>query len=251
MPEHFFLAFGLGLAASCAEILGGWVIARQRSVSLRVQEYLLALGAGFILALVFTELIPESFKTLHDSAALYILSGYAALHFFEHAFVRHLHFGEETHGDVMISKVASFSALAGLLIHAFFDGLSISAGIQFSKPLGILIFLAVLLHKFPEGVTAATILIASRHGRKRAFSAALIIAAATMVGIVTVFIISGINQQLIGTIFAFSAGAAVYVGASDLIPEVNHSRNRIIPIIVFAGMILFYISSRWVDAIMK
>jgi len=109
----------------------------------------------------------------------------------------------------------------------------------------------VLLHKFPEGVTAATILIASRHGRKRAFSAALIIAAATMVGIVTVFIISGINQQLIGTIFAFSAGAAVYVGASDLIPEVNHSRNRIIPIIVFAGMILFYISSRWVDAIMK
>jgi hypothetical protein len=28
--------------------------------------------------------------------------------------------------------------------------------------------------------------------------------------------------------------------ASDLIPEINHSKNRIIPVMVFAGMALFY-----------
>jgi hypothetical protein len=35
----------------------------------------------------------------------------------------------------------------------------------------------------------------------------------------------------------------MYVGASDLIPEINRSKNRIAPIVVFVGMILFYISS--------
>ncbi len=43
-----------------------------------------------------------------------------------------------------------------------------------------------------------------------------------------------------GAAFAFSAGIATYVGASDLIPEINHSKNRIIPLLVFGGMLLFY-----------
>ncbi len=41
----------------------------------------------------------------------------------------------------------------------------------------------------------------------------------------------------------FSAGAGMYVGASDLIPEINRSKNRIAPIVVFVGMVLFYVSS--------
>jgi hypothetical protein len=40
--------------------------------------------------------------------------------------------------------------------------------------------------------------------------------------------------------FAFSAGIATYVGASDLIPEVNASKNRIVPLVVFGGILLFY-----------
>jgi zinc transporter ZupT len=43
-----------------------------------------------------------------------------------------------------------------------------------------------------------------------------------------------------GAAFAFAAGISTYVGASDLIPEINHSRNRIIPLMVFGGMLLFY-----------
>ena len=52
--------------------------------------------------------------------------------------------------------------------------------------------------------------------------------------------IGGISEALVGTAFAFSAGIATYVGASDLIPEINHSKNRIIPLLVFVGMLLFY-----------
>src|SRR5437899_3161473 len=98
--------------------------------------------------------------------------------------------------------------------------------------------IAILLHKLPEGLTIASIMIAASQPRKNAFLASLAIGVATMLGIVIVFLISGVEKSTVGIAFAFSAGAATYVGASDLIPEVNRSKNRVVPLIVFAGMLL-------------
>lgn len=232
-----------GLVAAAAEILGGSLIVLRKQWPRKVQEYLLALSAGFILALVFLELIPESIRAVGFEAPLYMLLGYSFLHFFEHTIVGHLHFGEETHVDVMISKAASFSTFGGLLVHAFFDGFAISAGMQFDFYLGLLIFIAVLLHKIPEGLTIASVMLAAAHGRKTAFLASAAVGAATMAGIVSVFLLAGVDGKIVGLAFAFSAGVATYVGASDLVPEINHSRNRIIPVMVFAGMVLFSIGS--------
>ncbi|HUI66304.1 MAG TPA: ZIP family metal transporter, partial [Bacteroidota bacterium] len=53
-----------GLAAAGAEILGGSLVVMRRRWPQRVQEYLLALSAGFILALVFLELVPEGLRSV-------------------------------------------------------------------------------------------------------------------------------------------------------------------------------------------
>jgi zinc transporter ZupT len=45
----------------------------------------------------------------------------------------------------------------------------------------------------------------------------------------------------VGYLFAFSAGSSVYVGACDLIPEINRTRGRKAPLLVFMGMMLFYL----------
>ena len=232
-----------GLIAAVAEILGGSLVVMNKRWPQRVQEYLLALSAGFILALAFMELIPESLEAIGKEAALYMLLGYAVLHFFEHTIVGHLHFGEETPRDVMVSKVASLSTFTGLFIHAFFDGFAISAGMQFNFYVGLLIFVAVFLHKIPEGLTIATVMLAAEHRKRTAFMASAAIGVATMLGIVSVFLLAGVSQRVVGIAFAFSAGIATYVGASDLIPEINHSKKRIIPLLVFAGMLLFYLST--------
>jgi zinc and cadmium transporter len=230
----------LGLVASLAELLGGALVILRNEWPRKVQEYLLALSAGFILALVFLELIPESLHATGTEAPLLILLGYAVLHFFEHTVVGHLHFGEETHRDVMLSRAASVSTFIGLFIHAFFDGFAISIGMQFNYELGLLIFIAVLLHKIPEGLTIASVMIAAEHRRQTAFLASAAIAVATMTGILTAFALTGVNERMVGYAFAFSAGLATYVGASDLVPEINHSRRRVIPLLVFGGMLLFY-----------
>jgi zinc transporter ZupT len=232
-----------GLIAAGAEIAGGSLVLMRKTWPRRSQEYLLALGAGFILALVFLELVPESFRAVGAEAPLFMLLGYAVLHFFEHTIVAHLHFGEETHTDVMVSGVASLSTFAGLFIHAFFDGFAISVGMEFNFYLGLLIFFAVLLHKIPEGLTIASVMIAAERKRQTAFLASLAIGVATMLGILSVFILSGVSSRVVGVAFAFSAGASTYVGASDLIPEINHSHNRVIPFLVFGGMILFWVGT--------
>jgi ZIP family zinc transporter/zinc and cadmium transporter len=229
-----------GLIAAAAELLGGALVILKKEWPRRIQEYLLALGAGFLLSLVFLALIPESIQAIGAGAPIAMLLGYSVLHFFEHTVVGHLHFGEETHRDVMVSGIASASTFVGLFIHAFFDGFAISVGMQFNFYLGLLIFFAVLLHKIPEGLTIATVMLAADRKRRTALIATSAIAAATVLGILAAFLLGSISERVVGVAFAFSAGLATYVGASDLIPEINHSRNRIIPLLVFAGMLLFY-----------
>ena len=239
-----------GLIASAAEILGGAFVAWKRDISRKIQEYLIALGAGFLLALVMIDLLPESIENIGHSAPLWMLIGFSVIHFVEHTIVEHLHFGEETHSHIMVSKVASYSAFWGLFIHAFFDGLAISSGMYYDLPLGILIFVAILLHKFPEGLTIASIMLASQQTRKTAFKASVGIASATMLGILMIFFLQNVDPKITGYAFAFSAGAALYVGASDLIPEINRSENRILSIVVFVGMMMYYGSAMLLKSIL-
>jgi zinc transporter ZupT len=241
----------LALVASIAVILGGTMIISRKSWPTRVQEILLALGAGFILALVFLKLVPVSFGFIGASAAVWILIGFATVHFFEHTVVAHFHFGEETHHDVMMSKVTGYSAFTGLLIHAFFDGLSISVGFQYDFHLGLLIFLAILLHKFPEGLTIGSIMMSAGFSRKVVLYSAIGIGLATFIGACSVFLLEHVDAQLAGIAFAFSAGTVTYVGASDLIPEVNKTESRLPPLLVFVGMILFYLSEKLLDALLR
>jgi zinc transporter ZupT len=240
-----------GTIAALAEVLGGSLIYLRKSWPQRAQEMLLALGAGFILALVFLKLIPASIQKLGETAALYCLLGFATIHFFEHTIVGHLHFGEETHPEVMVSKAASFSAFSGLFVHAFFDGFTISVGLHFDFLLGVLIFLAVLLHKIPEGLTIGSIVLASGYSKKTVLYSSVGLGLATMLGVCAVFVFQQVSEGMIGMGFAFSAGVAVYVGASDLIPEINKSKDRIPPLVVFAGMILFYLSDRVLESMLR
>jgi ZIP family zinc transporter/zinc and cadmium transporter len=238
-----------GLIAGAAEILGGAFVAWKRDLSKKIQENLIALGAGFLLALVMIDLLPESIENIGSTAPIWMLFGFSVIHFVEHTVVKHLHFGEETHSHVMVSKVASYSAFWGLFIHAFFDGLAISAGMYYDLPLGILIFIAILLHKFPEGLTIASIMLASNQSRQTAVKATAGIAGGTMIGIFMIFFLQNLDPKITGYAFAFSAGAALYVSASDLIPEINRSDNRILSLVVFVGMMMYYGSGMFLKGI--
>ena len=216
------------------------------------EKTLLALGAGFLLALVFLELIPESFQLTNrnEYALLAMLIGFSALHFFEHILAGHMHFGEETHHhEESLASSSVFGAVGGLAVHAFFDGMAISAAAEAKSATGLLVFVAVLLHKVPEGLTVASVMKAGKRTTRAQKLTNFVLPIATLVGALTVFLFVTVDRTLLGFIFAFSAGSAVYVGACDLIPEINRSRGRSAPFVVFIGMLLFWLGAHFLNGV--
>jgi ZIP family zinc transporter/zinc and cadmium transporter len=221
------------LAAACANVVGGLIVTRHdwAHKSLR---YFIALGAGFMLGTVFLEMVPESFR-LSPSASVLILLGYLIVHTFEHTFASHLHFGEETHHEELTNPVVSVSALIGLLVHTFFDGVAIGAGFMISESVGFLVFLAVFLHKVPDGFTISSIVVSSGFSSARALAAATALGISTVIGVIVVHIAGdGVSYAL-----PISTGSTLYVAATDLMPEANRETGVKMAFVVFAGMGLF------------
>src|SRR5947208_7788592 len=206
----------LGLTAAAANVFGGAIIV-QRHWERRYLRYFVALGAGFMLATALVEMVPESLELRGRFAALLVLLGYLIVHFFEHTVTPHFHFGEETHKDEFIHSHKSYSVLLGLIIHTFFDGIAIASGFLVSNWLGWLVFLAVFLHKIPEGLTVGSVMLASGHSRRMAFISSVILGASTLLGVFTMRAL----QPMLHLGLPLSTGVTLYVAASDLIPEVN------------------------------
>src|SRR3990172_6920970 len=150
----------LGLVAAAANIAGGWVVTRGPWHPLYLR-YFVALGSGFMLAASLLEMLPESYALLGRNCAVWLLGGYLLIHFFEHTLSAHFHFGEEVHAEEVAGERRSQTVLFGLLIHAFVDGVSIASGFLISDWLGWVVFLAVFLHKMPEGFTVSSVMMAS------------------------------------------------------------------------------------------
>src|SRR5208282_6549341 len=89
------LAAGLGLVAAAGNLIGGYFVVR-RDWPRQYLQYFLALGAGYMLAVAFVDVIPESIHLAGEGALLYVLIGYFLVHLFEHTIAPHFHFGDET-----------------------------------------------------------------------------------------------------------------------------------------------------------
>jgi zinc and cadmium transporter len=225
----------LGLTAAAANVFGGAIIV-QRHWERRYLRYFVALGAGFMLATAIIEMIPESLELRGKSAAFLVLSGYLLIHFFEHTVTPHFHFGEETHHDQFIHSHKSYSVLLGLIIHTFFDGIAIASGFLVSNWLGWLIFLAIFLHKIPEGFTVSSVMLASGRSRGTAWGASIVLGGSTLAGV----LVMALFRHQVGVGLPLSAGVTIYVAASDLVPEVNKEPAMKMALLVFVGAAVFF-----------
>jgi ZIP family zinc transporter/zinc and cadmium transporter len=237
----------LGLGVVCLVLAAGANVAGGLVVTLRdwdgrVLRYAVALGAGFMLAATLLRMVPESARLTRLAPTL-VLAGYLLIHLFEHTVAPHFHYGEETHPEVL-SRRAGASALVGLVVHSFFDGISIGSGFMVDRALGLLLFAALILHKAPEGFAIASIVLAARGTREQALLAAGAVGAATLVGGVAML---G-SAAAVGPALGVSAGVTLYVAASDLVPEVNREGGTSVALTVFAGVLLYFATETLLDA---
>jgi ZIP family zinc transporter/zinc and cadmium transporter len=225
------LSLILGAIAALADVAGGWVLVRARGVE-RYLRYFVALGAGFLMATALLEMAPEGIRMNPRMGAVLIMAGYCIVHLLEHTINAHFHYGEETHSGEFVSARTGYSVLSGLTVHALFDGVAIGSGFVLSSWLGWLIFLAILLHKAPEGFTMASVMLASGRSRSMALWSAVVLAAATLAGVLVIELV----PRWVSFGLPVSAGVAIYVGATDLVPEVNREPGIRMALVFFLGV---------------
>lgn len=257
MESFFIQLLCFGLLAGAANILGGLILfppGIQRR-SKKVLKYILALGAGFMLSVVFIDILPEVVELWQkkgesfDSETLVypmilLLIGYLLTQFFEHTIAPHFHLGEEVHSDHLISTKSAYTAIAGLLIHTFFDGVSIAAAAAVDFNVGILVFIAIFLHKFPEGFTIASMILAAGKDRREVLIGTTLVGLTTVLGVLLFYFVGARIGFTVAYALPLASGVTLYVAASDLIPEINHhgGKNPLVSLSVFAGVVLFFLA---------
>jgi zinc transporter ZupT len=248
------LALACGVVAGLANVFGGMLAVGTRTWDHVRQSYLVAAGAGFMLAAVILRMIPESYRLNVSgredmsgafSVGALLLGGYLLVHFAEHVLLGHFHFGEETHHEHWVKPVVGTTALLGLALHTLFDGVSIGSGFLVTPALGILVAIAVFLHKIPEGFTVSSIMVAAGRTRRQAVLSSAWLGLVTVAGTLAITLWS----TIVAVALPLSAGAGLYVAASDLIPAVNEAKGVKKPLAVFGGVALFALTEWGLEAV--
>ena len=230
------------LVAALGNVVGALAVTRRAALGLQVIEHFVAFGAGFMLAVAMVEILPEAFARSGAAAPALVLGGYLAVHLTQHTVTPHFHFGEETHA---VRRLAGTSALVGLLLHTFFDGVAIASAFLVRPALGVMVFIAILLHKLPEGVTISSLYLAVGRTRGQAVGAAGLLGIATLAGV----LVTDQAGFLVHHGLALSAGVTIYVAASNLVPEFQGKPGWRLPAAFFAGALAFFVTKVLLDSV--
>jgi zinc and cadmium transporter len=222
----------LSLCTFASTFLGGTIALRTRG-SLR---YFFAFGAGTLLAIVFTDLLPEAIEASAEAPAFraavfyVILGSFVLFHLVErYVLVHHVH---SSSTDEVTGASAAHDAghtagglgASGLVVHSLLDGVAIGAAFQASAGVGLVVALAVITHDFADGVNTVTLTRRVSQSRRRALVFLLADAAAPLAGaIATLFV--AISERWLALALAFFVGHFLYIGASDLIPEMHRGER--------------------------
>ena len=221
-----------GIAAA-GNLLGALALTTRAAWSRRTLEFVLAFSAGFLVAVSLGELVPEAVARGGVGAGGWMLTGFVLVHLTQHALVHNFHFGEETHP---VAHQVGPSALVGLLLHTFVDGVAIASAFAVNATLGLFVFTAIVLHKLPEGLAISSLFLAAGYSRLASLGAATALGVATIVGVVATHAIGPLAHYGL----ALSAGVTLYVAGSNLIPEFQGKPGWRHNIAFFGGCVLYF-----------
>jgi len=225
------------LLASLATLLGGWLVVRYLQGRASTMRLISGIAAGYLLSAALVRIIPESLEQGGEGTAFWVLGGFLLVHVMEHGITIHFHYGEETHLDG--GPMTGIMALVGLSLHSFMDGLALAAAVKSSSNLGLFMFMALLLHRIPEGATISSIFLVRGFGRRGALLASAGLAVATLLGAVSQ---SALHLSP-APVLALAGGLVIYVASSDLLPEAQKEKGWKSTLALLAGFGIFLITA--------
>ena len=202
---------------------------------------LVALAAGTLIGNVFFHLLPESVELLPpDTAFLVVLLSFIFFFFIEKVLHwHHCHKADHSH-----HKTFGYMNMLGDLVHNFTDGLVIAASFMASIPLGITTSIAIAFHEIPQEIGDFGVLVYSGFSRKKALLMNFVVALGAVAGAVIGYFLISRVPSIEAYLIPIAAGGFLYIGASDLLPEIRHETkaSKVVWSFVFfvLGVMLMY-----------
>jgi zinc and cadmium transporter len=212
-----FWIIGSGLLMSLLSLVGITTLALSEKNLHRILLPLVALSAGSLLGGALFHMIPESHEKIGAglSVYIYVAGGFTFFLLLEQFLHWHHCHREATH----CKKPQTYLILVGDGIHNFIGGIAVAGTFLIDIRLGISTWLAAAAHEVPQELGDFGVLVHGGWSRKKALFWNFLSALTFLLGGLLTYILS--FSDWIYYLIPFAAGNFIYIGASDLIPEVN------------------------------
>jgi zinc and cadmium transporter len=210
-----------GLLMSAIALVGSVTLLLGAATLDRIIMPLVAFAAGSLLGGAFFHMLPAALEGAPDepSVFLWVLLGFAL--FFALEQFLHWHHCHRATSDC--KKPLTYLILLGDGLHNFLGGLGVAGVFLIDVRLGLAAWLAAAAHEVPQELGDFGVLIHGGWKKATALLLNLVSGLAFLVGGLVAYAASA--RVEIGFLVPFAAGNFIYIGASDLVPEVNKHRD--------------------------
>ena len=206
-------------AISAISLVGAATLVLSPVVLQRGLYVLISFAAGTLLGNAFLYLLPEiagSDPGFDLVASFTVLAGVVA--FFVLEKILHWHHAHMPHEEVL--HPVAVANLVGDALHNFVDGTIVAGTFLVSPKLGLATAISVAIHEIPQELGDFGILVHAGMKPKKVLLFNLMSALAAVVGgaLTLAFAsVTGVGRYIL----PFTAGAFIYIAATDLIPELH------------------------------
>jgi len=202
-------------------LVGAFTLALNKEFMKKLLGALIAFSAGALIAGAFFHIMPEALEKMEPlNLFMLVILGFVVFFLFEKFLFWH-----HCHKDDCSVHPYTYLILFGDGIHNFIDGLIIAAAFLVDAGFGIITTLMIISHELPQELGDFAVLV---HGgmkrRKALFYNFLSQLTAVAGGIIGYFIGSSI-VAFVPLMLSFAAGGFIYIGASDLIPQLHEEKD--------------------------
>ncbi len=223
-----------GVAMTLISLVGAVTLLLSESTQKRLVRPLVAFSAGSLLGGALLHMMPAAERRLGDgvTANLWVLAGFALFLAIE----QFLHWHHCHRASADCRKPLTYLILIGDGLHNLLGGLAVGAAFVTDVGLGITTWLAAAAHEVPQELGDFGVLVHGGWSSRGALLFNLLSASTFLVGGVLAF---GISARFdTSWLLGFAAGNFLYIGASDLVPEVNRHHDLGVGALHFLAFVL-------------
>jgi zinc and cadmium transporter len=225
---------GSGLLMSAIALTGSVTLVLSERALRIILLPLVAFAAGSLLGGAFFHMLPVGLAAGMSDVAVYglVLAGFAAFFGLEQFLQwHHCH-----RAGSPARKPLTYLVLIGDGLHNFLGGLAVAGTFLIDIRLGIVTWLAAAAHELPQELGDFGVLVHGGWERRQALLYNAVSALTFLVGGVVAYVAS--FRLDVSFLVPFAAGNFIYIGASDLIPEVKAHGDLKANLVHFAAFAL-------------